>query len=260
MDGEAGSQPSLLSSSDFLRTSLLSAYQLRGKTPSYDVSTFWVGHSSENVCVCNKLDSRAITLSGLTSDRFLGRLLTEPGTNSQQQTPQRFLDSKLDEVAFLSEEDARCQAAISLTSEVLKNSTVILQSDSVCCRYACYHDAFSRCWQYDLAWIFPPPALLPRVLQQLNLSQGNFIITHTHSTQVEEAFVAPKFEKPGTCTLAINTGSKQSPDKYGNGSTSSSSAKITVGSWSWLGIFNSQLDTRRKTTSFVVFESFNKII
>ncbi|CAF4874533.1 unnamed protein product [Pieris macdunnoughi] len=49
---------------------------------------------------------------------------------------------------------------------------------------ACFHDAFSKCWRYDLAWIFPPPALLPRVLHHLNLSQGKFII------------IAPRWRKP----------------------------------------------------------------
>ncbi|XP_047508599.1 uncharacterized protein LOC125052003 [Pieris napi] len=46
------------------------------------------------------------------------------------------------------------------------------------------HHAFSKCWRYDLAWIFPPPVPLPRVLHHLNLSQGKFII------------IAPRWRKP----------------------------------------------------------------
>ncbi|CAH4034997.1 unnamed protein product [Pieris brassicae] len=71
---------------------------------------------------------------------------------------------------------------------------------------------------------------------------------YNNSTQMEEAFLA-LYEKPSTCTLAFNTGSKQSPDKYGNGSTSFSSAETTVGS---VANLRWKLDTRRKTTSFVM--------
>ncbi|XP_047543182.1 uncharacterized protein LOC125075511 [Vanessa atalanta] len=49
---------------------------------------------------------------------------------------------------------------------------------------AYFHDAFSRCWTYNLAWIFPPPSLLPRVLHHLNSARGKFII------------IAPKWKKP----------------------------------------------------------------
>lgn len=49
---------------------------------------------------------------------------------------------------------------------------------------ACYHDAFSRSWTYGLAWIFPPPALIPRVLRQLNTAKGRYIV------------IAPRWTKP----------------------------------------------------------------
>lgn len=46
-----------------------------------------------------------------------------------------------------------------------------------------YTDAFSRPWNYEIAWIFPPPALIPRVLRHLNGSKGLYLL------------VIPKWEK-----------------------------------------------------------------
>lgn len=39
-----------------------------------------------------------------------------------------------------------------------------------------YTDAFTKTWQYKLAWIFPPPALIPRILSHLQSSSGRYII------------------------------------------------------------------------------------
>ncbi|KAG6457274.1 hypothetical protein O3G_MSEX010212 [Manduca sexta] len=44
------------------------------------------------------------------------------------------------------------------------------------CKQAEYVNAFTKMWAYKLAWIFPPPPLIPRILQHLKQSQGTFLL------------------------------------------------------------------------------------
>ncbi|XP_064076265.1 uncharacterized protein LOC135194585 [Vanessa tameamea] len=59
-----------------------------------------------------------------------------------------------------------------------RRSAVVTNYVSIDCRdqSASYIDAFSRTWQHKLAWVFPPPSLLPRVLAHLNHATGTYLV------------------------------------------------------------------------------------
>ncbi|KAI5645626.1 hypothetical protein NE865_02293 [Phthorimaea operculella] len=57
-------------------------------------------------------------------------------------------------------------------------------------------NAFSRPWQFQLAWVFPPPSLLPRVLHHLNSAQGEYLVV---APMWEKAFWLPELRRRALC-------------------------------------------------------------
>ncbi|XP_064076285.1 uncharacterized protein LOC135194599 [Vanessa tameamea] len=67
-----------------------------------------------------------------------------------------------------------------------KNTAVVRNYVSIDCKdpSACYTDAFSRPWNYWVAWVFPPPSLLLRVLAHLNNAKGTYLVVAPDWPQV----------------------------------------------------------------------------
>lgn len=55
-----------------------------------------------------------------------------------------------------------------------------------------YTDAFSREWHFKLGWVFPPPALIPRVLHHLETSTGLYLLV---TPEWHKAFWTPEVKR-----------------------------------------------------------------
>ncbi|KAL4711441.1 hypothetical protein ACJJTC_016195 [Scirpophaga incertulas] len=60
----------------------------------------------------------------------------------------------------------------SASSAIIPNYVYLDANDP----HAVFVNAFSREWSYKMGYIFPPPALIPKVLQQLNTARGSYIL------------------------------------------------------------------------------------
>ncbi|XP_073956606.1 uncharacterized protein [Choristoneura fumiferana] len=59
-----------------------------------------------------------------------------------------------------------------------------------------FTDAFSKTWRYRLGWIFPPPAIIPRVLRHLESSEGSYLIV---APSWNKAFWEPDLKSRASC-------------------------------------------------------------
>lgn len=81
------------------------------------------------------------------------------------------------------------------------------------------HNAFAWEWEFDLAWVFPPPNLMPRVLMHLNRAKGTFLIVAPKWPQafwradLKARAIAPPFTIHRLETVLIDLSTGHPPPK-----------------------------------------------
>ncbi|KAI5634270.1 hypothetical protein NE865_12999 [Phthorimaea operculella] len=115
----------------------------------------------------------------------------------------------------------------------------------VCRDYSAqFCNAFSRPWQFQLVWVFPPPSLLPRVLHHLNSAQGEYLVVAPMWESVLAARTTP------SCTLraaqdqqleAGSSGSEHRPSATAN----SGHEVVRMEDWGWSDITEAWSDAEK---------------
>lgn len=116
----------------------------------------------------------------LLAQYFPGRFNAEVDALSRQKRcPEWHLTAEATSIIFLMWGTPEMDLFASKTAHVIQRYVSMDVQD----HQAQHHNAFCHQWHYELAWLFPPPNLIPRVLSHLNQASGRYIL------------IAPKWNK-----------------------------------------------------------------